>query len=134
MKLDKKAKNMLEEIFKKQPLILAVYLYGSRVRGYASKDSDLDMAVVVDNMGDINYDKFYLEVGKIIKGVELDLRISTPKSDPTYLFEVIGGKYLYQRSKEDRIRFETQVLKIFYDGKHIRDIYHYYLKQSFGVN
>lgn len=113
---------------------MAVYFYGSRVKGYSAKDSDLDIAVVVDDIQSINYDKFYLQISKIIQHIELDLRVVTPKSDPTYLFEMITGKYLYQKSEKDRINFETKVLKNFYDGKHIRDIYYYYLKQSFGLS
>lgn len=134
MQFDSKQLQKLQNIFKKMPEVLAVYIYGSRIKGYAAKGSDLDIAIVVDDIKDINYDKFYFPISEIIKDVELDLRIVTPKQDLIYLYEVIGGKFIYQRSKEDRIIFETRVLKNFYDGKHIRDIYHHYLKQSFGVS
>lgn len=134
MKLDPKQMEKLQEIFKKMPQVLAVYLYGSRVKGYAAKGSDLDIAIVVDDIKGVDYDMFYFPISEVIKGVELDLRIVTPKKDLIYLFEVISGKCLYQRSEEDRINFETKVLRNFYDSKHIRDIYYHYLKQSFGVN
>lgn len=132
--LDNKQLENMQKIFKKMPQVLAVYLYGSRAGGYASKKSDLDIAVVADEIESIHYNEFYLEVSNLIKGFELDLRLATLKSDPTYLFEVIRGKHLYQRTDSDRINFETRVLKNFYDGKHIRDIYFHYLRQSFGVN
>lgn len=123
----------LQNIFKKMPQVLAVYLYGSRVKGYDLKSSDLDVAVVVDSIEGIDYGDLYFKVSQNIKETEIDLRITTPQKDLVYLYEVIGGKYIYQRSKADRINFETRVLKNFYDGKHIRDIYHHYLKQSFGA-
>ena len=123
----------LQKLFKKMPQVLAVYFYGSRIKGYEAKNSDLDIAVVVDDIKGIDYGKLYLQVTKIIQHIELDLRVATLKNDPTYLSEVIKGQCVYQRSMEDRLNFETKVLRGFDDGKHIRDIYYHYLKQSFGV-
>lgn len=133
MDLDLQSFKRLQEIFKKLPEVVAVYFYGSRVKDYAHKSSDLDMAVVVDNIQGMNYSKLYLQISKIVEFFELDLRIATLKNDPTYLFEVIGGRCVYKRSEEARISFETKVLENFYDGKHIRDIYYRYLRQYFGV-
>lgn len=132
--VDQKKQDKLKGLFKLYPQIIAVYLYGSQVGGYASKKSDLDVAVVVNAPQNIDYGDLYLKTSQIIKGFELDLRVATLKNDPTYLFEVIRGKCFYQRSERDRINFETMVLRNFYDGKHIRDIYYHYLKQSFGVS
>lgn len=134
MELDPQKIAKLQNIFKNLPHIIVVYIYGSRAKGYARKNSDLDIAAVVDDMQGIDYGKLYLQVSKLIEHIELDLRIATAKSDSTYLFEMIGGKCLYQRSETDRINFETRVLRNFYDNKHIRDIYYYYLKRSFGAS
>lgn len=134
MILDSQKSAELQKIFKKMPQILVVYFYGSRVKGYAKKTSDLDIAVVVDSGIDINYGKLYSQVGKIINFSELDLRVATLKDTPTYLFEVVSGQCIYKRSEEDRINFETRIIKTFYDGKYMRDIYYQYLKQNFGVN
>lgn len=134
MKLKLQGLGKLQNIFKKLPVVVAVYLYGSRVGAYAAKASDLDMAVIVDDIEGVSYDELYSPISRIIKHIELDLRLASLKSDPLYLFEVIKGQCVYQRSDQDRVEFETRVLENFYDGQHIRDIYYYYLKQSFGVS
>lgn len=134
MELDPQKIAKLQNIFKNLPHIIVVYIYGSRAKGYAAKSSDLDIVVVVDDIEGIDYGKLYSQVCKIIEHIELDLRVATLTSDPIYLFEITGGKCIYQRSAKERVNFETQVLRNFYDGKHIRDIYNRYLKQSFGVS
>lgn len=134
MKLEPRLLKNIQNIFKHLPQIVAVYLYGSRMGGYAAKGSDLDIAIIVDDIQGINYDQLYAKISKIIMHVELDLRVVTFKDDPTYLFEVIKGQCIYQRSDRDKINLETRALRNFYDGQHIRDIYYYYLKQSFGVS
>lgn len=134
MKLKLQSLEKLQNIFKNLPLVVAVYLYGSRVGGYAAKSSDLDIAVIVDDIESVNYDDLFSPISQIIKHVELDLRVASLKSDPIYLFEAIKGQCIYRRSDRDKINFEVKVLKNFYDSQHIRDIYYYYLKQSFGVS
>lgn len=42
MKMSQKQLAKIEEFFKKQPLVLAVYLYGSFAKGEAKKDPDID--------------------------------------------------------------------------------------------
>lgn len=134
MTLDSQKSAELQKLFKKMPQVLAVYFYGSRIKEYAKKTSDLDIAVIVDSSIGIDYGKLYSQVGKIINFFELDLRIVTLKDTPTYLFGVVSGRCIYKRSEDDRISFETRVIKNFYDGKYMRDIYYNYLKQNFGVN
>lgn len=134
MDLDQRELEKLQTIFQELPQVLVVYLYGSRVKGYAKESSDLDVAVVIDDIHGLDYGKLYPEVSGIIKSFEIDLRIVTLKNNPTYLFEVIGGRCIYKRTEEDRINFETRVMRVFYDGKYMRDIYYRYLKQHFGVS
>ena len=122
----------LKELFKTYPSILVVYFYGSGVTGYTNKQSDLDLAVVVDDPTAIDYGDLYLKINQIIKNQEVDLRIVTLTNTPTYLFQVLkNSQRIYQRDELERVNLESQILRDFYDTQHIRDIYDSYLKQAF---
>lgn len=108
------------------------YFYGSQITGYTNKKSDLDLAVITDNANSIKYGDLYLKVSQIIKEKEVDLRIVTLKETPTYLFQVLkNGQTVYQRDELEKVKFESKVLRNFYDTQHLRDIYNSYLKQAF---
>jgi predicted nucleotidyltransferase len=58
MKLTKKEKEALEEFVKvcKKKLgesLISIILFGSRVKGYAGKDSDYDLLIIAKNLPDI---------------------------------------------------------------------------------
>lgn len=122
----------LKKIFSTYPSILAAYFYGSQITGYTNKKSDLDLAVITDDANSIKYGDLYLKMSQIIKGREVDLRIITSEESPTYLFQVLkNGQTVYQRDELEKVKFESKVLRDFYDTQHIRDIYDSYLKQAF---
>lgn len=130
--MENSQKVKLDELFSRYPSILVAYFYGSQITGYTNSQSDLDLAVVTATPESIKYEELYFQISQIIKEREVDLRIVTPKSTPTYLFQVLkNGQRIYQRQELERVRFESQVMRDFYDAAHIRDIYDLYLKQAF---
>ena len=132
MNISKDKLGQLRNMFKKQQNVVAVYVYGSRLKGYSTAKSDLDLAVVVDDVDKINYQSLYLKINQLFKKIEIDLRIVTAKSSPTYLFQVLkSGQCVYQRDEIEKVQFETKALKDFYDSQHLRDIYDRYLRQAF---
>lgn len=132
MNISKEKIGQLEKIFIKQQNVVAAYVYGSRIKGYANVKSDLDLAIVVDDVDRINYQDLYLKINQIFSKLEIDLRIVTSSSSPIYLLQILkSGKCIYQRDELEKVNFETKALKDFYDSQHIRDIYDHYLKQSF---
>lgn len=132
MQIPKDELTKLEEIFKEQPEIVAVYLYGSQVNGNAIKSSDLDIAVVVDNPLNIDYGDLYFKISRVIKGKEIDLRIITKRTSPTFIFQVIkNDRCIYQRGEEEKVLFEAKAISEYYDGQHLRGIYDSYLKPFF---
>ncbi len=132
MNISKDKLGQLRNMFKKQQNVVAVYVYGSRLKGYNTAKSDLDLAVVVDDVDKINYQSLYLKINQLFKKIEIDLRIVTAKSSPTYLFQVLkSGQCVYQRDEIEKVQFETKALKDFYDSQHLRDIYDRYLRQAF---
>lgn len=132
MNIHSKVLNELQRFLIKQPKVVVGYFYGSRISGYEARDSDLDLAIAVEDEH-INYSDFYLQISQIFKHFDLDLRIVTLKNSPTFLFHVINGQCIYKKSEQDKLNFETKVLRYFYDSQHIRDVYNHYLKQAFKV-
>lgn len=130
MDVGPEALNKLTKFLAEQPNIEVCYLYGSRVLGYNAKNSDLDLALVIEDEN-INYGNFYLQISQIFRPFELDLRIINLKSSPTFLFHVIKGQCIYAKSAREKLIFETKVMQRFYDTQRIRDIYDHYLKQAF---
>ena len=129
---DKKILTQLEELLRKYPAILVAYFYGSQITKQAVKNSDLDLAIMTNNPSKIDYTDLYYKISQIITSHEVDLRIVTPANSPTYLFQVLkNGQRIYELDAKDRVRFEAQVMKNFYDSQHIRNIYNSYLKQAF---
>jgi predicted nucleotidyltransferase len=64
MKLTRKEKRALEEFVEacKKKLgenLISIVLFGSRVKGYAGKDSDYDLLIIAKNLPDIR-ERFYL--------------------------------------------------------------------------
>lgn len=130
--IDQKKQDELKDLFKLYPQIIAVYLYGSQVGGYASKKSDLDLAAIVDVPVSIDYGDLYLKVSQIIKGKEIDLRIITKQTSPTFIFQVIkSNRCIYKRSDKEKVLFESRAISEYYDGQHVREIYDSYLKPFF---
>ena len=61
MKLAKKQIGIIQDYFKAQP-VLKAYLFGSFVRGEASKNSDVDILVELDYSKDIGLDFIQMQI------------------------------------------------------------------------
>ncbi|MBI5358082.1 nucleotidyltransferase domain-containing protein [Candidatus Amesbacteria bacterium] len=114
------------------PNIIAVYFHGSRANGFASSKSDSDIAVVLN--------KRPKETSKIIDLVENQINLPNPdirlvdlESSPVFLFSFIKtGKVLYQKSNEDRVKFESMAMQKYYDTEHMRSIFRSYLYKTYA--
>ena len=109
--------------------VIAIYLYGSRVKGYANSKSDTDAAVVVEDKNKVKDTlDFMNQIASHLKVREPDVRVVDKDSSSAFLFQVIKeGKLLYERTREERENFEVQVLLSFFDTSRIRQIYREYL-------
>ena len=112
--------------------VIAVYVHGSRVKGYAAPDSDTDVAVVVEDKekqkrgGFLSYDVAN-EIESVLKVLNPDIRVVDPNSSPIFLFEIIKGQLVFERNCDDRIDFESSVMQKYYDTQAMDDIYRQYL-------
>lgn len=121
--------NKLQSYAKSQPQIIAIYMYGSQVKGYAASNSDTDVAVVVENRQNLKDElKLMMEVSDNLEVKNPDVRVVDINSNKTFLFNIIKqNRLIYQRDEMSRNRFESDVLTRFYDQKYIRGVYDYFL-------
>ena len=118
--------------------VVAVYLHGSRAKGYAAPDSDTDVAVVVKDKKGMSLNSeiaLIQEFEKVLRVENPDVKIVDFRGDKVFLFNVINGKALYAGEEREKSKFEFEVTRDYYDQKRIRDIYSYFLiKQAKNGN
>jgi len=114
--------DVLENIFSRHDEIIAVYLFGSRARGYARNDSDIDIGILLsdDKLGSGLYP---VQIARELKNTckikqDIDVRILN-KGTLRFLHQVLKGKLLFCRDDKKRIEFETSVISKYLDFKPI---------------
>lgn len=101
--------------------IKLLYIFGSYAKGKNTEDSDLDIAVLLDE----NYnpmDKLSLigDLTLIFKRNDIDLVILNSAS-PVLRHQIIKyGKLVYMESEEIKVFFEVKVLKVYMDMEPFR--------------
>lgn len=117
----------------KDSKILSVYLFGSLLKGYANRESDFDLAVVVDRKKPDSQDSIYELIKNIQFPKNLDLSVVDRASSPLFLFQIVAkGQRIYERNRSDMVQFEAFVLHNYYDTVHLRAIYARHLKEKFS--
>ncbi len=121
----------IKKALSKQPVRLA-YLYGSFATGNVHKESDVDIAVVLEpNTDKADYQiagEIHSEVGGGLP--EIDVREINLNSDPTFLANVLSpAKPIYVKDERERISFETKAYQSYYDSVQLNEINYYYIKK-----
>lgn len=115
--------------------VIAVYVFGSQAKNRAIRESDFDIAVVVEKKTLTTYDDIYVRIKHISFPADLDLVIVDEQSSPLLLFEIIrDGICVYKRSEKHRVNLEARALHRFYDTQHMRNISYSYLSRQFNLS
>lgn len=131
--IDKKLVTQIKQALSQEPKIKLAYVLGSVVSGRERADSDFDLAVIVDDMAEISYNQIYKLVSHLSFPKNLDLSIVDKNSSPLFLFQITStGNCVYKRSDNEKVSFESFVMKNYYDSAHLRNIYSAYLKERFS--
>lgn len=110
----------LVAVFRSQPDVVAVYLFGSTVRGEATLRSDVDIAVLLDAPSDsplesCNRQAILAEELRKIIGRPVDVVILN-RAHPLLCHQVLReGRLIYERDTLARIEFEVRTGKIYAD-------------------
>lgn len=113
----------LREVCAAEPRVLAVFLFGSQVDGYAMPASDVDMAILLDH--EISLAEWLgLEV-KLCQALgrgDLDL-LSLGRASVSLRFRIISGRVLYQRAPDRVSDFIQRTLIEYYDFQPVLETY-----------
>ncbi|MCC7032089.1 MAG: nucleotidyltransferase domain-containing protein [Acidobacteria bacterium] len=98
------------------------FLFGSRARGQARRDSDIDVAVLLDEEAaradrGATIRQVAAELGRTVSAAHLDLVVLNDA--PALLRQRVlrDGIVLYQRSPADRVRFAVKAIRDYQDGQ-----------------
>lgn len=127
-------KKQFTSILNKNKHVMVAYLFGSYAKNREREDSDLDIVIVLNSLFNFDYSLIYDKISSFFPDKNLDLRVIIPKeTSPLFLFQIVkSGICLFEKSKEQRLQFETYALKMYYDSQHLRDVYNYYLDKRFA--
>lgn len=122
-------KNNLNDLLEKYDIKL-IYIFGSYAKGKNDKNSDLDIAVLLEK-GYNPLDKLSLigDFTDIFKRDDIDLVILND-ANPVLEHQVIKyGKLAYLKDEDVKVFYEVRVLKEYMDMEYFRNTQMEYIKQ-----
>jgi uncharacterized protein len=108
--------------------VVSLYLFGSSAKGRKTKESDIDIAVLIDESGvkkkDIErFKKEYYEASPRFSLHPVDIVILNT-APPFLKYQVLKkGRILFDRERKLRVRFTEKAITEYLDYKPIQDIY-----------
>ena len=100
-------KTKLEPLFKKEPSIGVVYLYGSYAQGKQSSLSDVDLAIYFTEQNKVKRHDLLFSISSKISGV-----LNTDKTDVSSLNDLEGIELKYQIISQGHVIFEREPYRI----------------------
>ena len=108
-------KNAIQKILKKsKDSILFAYLFGSHAQGISSKNSDIDIAVFLNENTEAFFDvkiDLYLNLTRVLNRNDIDLVIMNNCRNIILLNSIITyGSVVYSHDDLKRINYEQKIL------------------------
>jgi predicted nucleotidyltransferase len=108
-----------------QPDVVVAYHFGSTARGLARPDSDVDIAVLLED-GEADGNLLARQLKIIAALDEMDRRdvqvTLLNDATPFFIYQVIKeGRCFYERDRFERVEFQVGALKRYFDFKPILD-------------
>lgn len=109
---------VLKDYFSAQNDVLAVYLYGSYARGTNNALSDVDIAVVIDNIDGgslLRRTEIAGRISELFKSDNIDVQFLTSATPPPLALSMVKGRLIYGRSDYKRAGTEAEALSKYQD-------------------
>ena len=114
--------------FKERDEVVSLYLFGSSARARTTKESDIDIAVLIDGSGvkKTDLERFRKEYFTAsprfsLRSVDIVILNTAP---PFLKYQVLKkGRVLFERERTLRVRFTEKAINEYLDYKPIQDIY-----------
>jgi uncharacterized protein len=122
---------LLKKFFAAEPEVKFAYLFGSQARQTAGPLSDLDLAVYLDEQVDLFASRLRImeALAKTLGSERFDLVVLN-RAPLVLRFEVIRYGIVLKDAPEQRVEFETEVLRQYLDTIYLRRVHREYLKDS----
>jgi predicted nucleotidyltransferase len=114
MAIEELARSVLEE----QADVVCAWLYGSRARGTARPDSDVDIAVLLERPPPATYAGLPLDLeAKLERAIGLSVQVLVMNTAPADLVHRVlrDGRALLERDPPARVRFEVRRRNEYFD-------------------
>lgn len=120
LSIDQISQIAIAKITAKYPQAIAIYLFGSFAQNNYTKDSDVDLAVLLPQKADaVELWHLAQEISNAI-GRDVDL-IDLMTATTVFQWEIIhSGKIIYVQDKEQEDRFADKVFKMYIEISEIR--------------
>lgn len=119
--------SILEKKFRKEEGVLFCYIFGSLAYGKFNSESDVDIAVYLDEKkSDDFFDKrldLISEISQIL-GIEADILVLNTASLFLKYVVLREGKLIFSRDESQRIDFELKTINNYFDFKPVLEKYY----------
>lgn len=109
-----------------EPAVIATWIFGSRGRGEAKRDSDLDVAVLTVGSTPEIIDRI---AGELASRTNLEVDVCRLEiTGPVLAYEIVtDGRRVFVRDEEMADRHEERIRREYLDTAHLRRVQHHYL-------
>lgn len=119
--------------------IILAYVFGSETTGFKHKESDVDIAVLLDKK--VKQDEYFkktLEFSslftKIFPAEQIHINILNNATPLLKHFVLQEGKLIFCANDQEKIKFHIDTVHLWEDTKHFREMQWEYLKQRIKQN
>lgn len=116
--LNQKQLSLIRNYFRTKPAVVAVYLYGSQARGTDNPLSDLDFAIMLEQLEEHSTALRLEIIGQLMKLLQtdqLDIQLLAPQTAPALALNMLKGKLLFCRSYAKKNAVAAQILSRYQD-------------------
>lgn len=135
---DLKVKQDMSYLFSRYPHILSAYLFGSTALGISNSDSDIDIAIRIDqSLASDSYFEFRIQLTDDLEkhlGCKVDIVVLNNASLKMIHQVIVNGRLLFSRDREKEQDYIVQKRKEYFDFKYYinKDIQE--MRSYFGVS
>lgn len=116
----------LAKFFAQQPDVVVAYLFGSVAKGTARAQSDVDVAVLLDErLGPLERGERYLTLLGLDRFADRSLDVHLlNEATPLFCSQVVKhGRLIYERARAERLTFEVFTMANYADTQPMREFF-----------
>ncbi|MEW6245060.1 MAG: nucleotidyltransferase domain-containing protein [Bacillota bacterium] len=122
----------LAEYFAGRREVVAAYLFGSRAEGVARRDSDADVAVLLDESVQGSFDYRMRMADELERLLKTSVDLVVLRNAPLLLqYQILKrGRIVFERDVDRRAVYQMRVMGRYYDYKRFFDFHSKHLRET----